>query len=147
MKGDDKGILESDGGIFCSFCLITQGKGQSQKKKKKLELKCPSTKLIEGTGFFSLCCIIMGTSEGKSLLSKRKKFMYLCSQKRSIAGENIFQPSTCVPVSTEKAQDTLRRQQKELLQPLTKVALPRFMQKQIWCPDPQENCWWCPPGW
>lgn len=30
--------------------------------------------------FFFLCYIIMGTSEAKSLLSKRKKFTYLCSQ-------------------------------------------------------------------
>lgn len=48
--------------------------------RKKWNFKCPNTKLIVGTGFFSLCCIIMGTSEAKSLLSKRKKFTYLCSQ-------------------------------------------------------------------
>lgn len=50
VKRDDKGILENDRGIFCSFCLITQKKGQTQ--EKKWNLKCPNTKLIEGTGFF-----------------------------------------------------------------------------------------------
>lgn len=111
------------------FFLPHNARKRTIQKKKKFELKCPSIKLIERTGVFILCCIIMGTFETKSLLSKRKKFMCLCSQKRSIAGENTFQPLTCVSVSTEQAQDTLRRQQKELLQLLTKVALPRFMQK------------------
>lgn len=32
VKRDDKGILENNRGIFCSFCLITQKKGQTHKK-------------------------------------------------------------------------------------------------------------------
>lgn len=85
VKGDDKGILESDRGIFCSFCLITQGKGQSHKKKNGIKMS--KYKTDRRNWVFSLCCIIMGTSEGKSLLSKRKKFMYFCSQKEALLGK------------------------------------------------------------
>lgn len=60
----------------------------------------------------------------KSTEQKEEAHVFMQPTTRSTAGENTCQPSTCVPVSTERAQDAARTQQREFLQPLTRLSCP-----------------------
>lgn len=109
------------------FFLPHNARKRTIPREKENGIKMSKYKTDRRNWVFSLCCIIMGNSEAKKSTEQREEVHVFVQPKRSTAGESICQPSTCVPASTEQAQDTLRRQQRELLQPLTKAALPRFM--------------------